>query len=84
MKTLLAITSLLFFVGVAQAEFSAENNDGIKRNHVNQQLSKRPYVAPVENTSEKFEGSVVTEEVELKKHKPLNLHQLGRRAYSAE
>jgi hypothetical protein len=46
-----------------------------------QQLSKRPYAAPVVK-SESFEGAVIKEEVVVeKKHQPLRLHMLGKLPY---
>lgn len=79
----LLLVTLLGVFGVAQAEHDSSYHDGFKRPAVQQQLSKRPYVAPAEK-SDVLEGNVVeeTKSVENEKHiKLLNLHQLGRRPH---
>ena len=70
----LIVAVMLGFVGVAQAD---EQTNVANQ----QQLSKRPYAAPVKE--EKFEGAIVTEEVVVvdKKHQPLRLHMLGKLPY---
>jgi hypothetical protein len=77
MKTLITLAILLSLVGVAQAEL---DHDGIKRQHGHQQLSKRPYVAPVVVVKETFDGAVVEKE-EVEQPKKLRLHMLDRRPY---
>jgi hypothetical protein len=79
MKTLISLAVLLAVVGVAQAEQDASYHDGIKRPVAQQQLSKRPYAAPV--AKETFDGAVVDKEV-VEQPKRLNLHMLDRRPYS--
>ena len=76
MKTLISLALLLSVVGVAQAEL---DHDGIKQPLSQQQLSKRPYVAPVVVVKETFDGAVVDKEVE--QPKKLRLHMLDRRPY---
>lgn len=80
MKTLILLAGLLAVVGVAQAEL---DHDGITRPVVQQQLSKRPYVAPVERSVEKYEGAVVDQNQEAveKKSRNLQLHRFDRRPY---
>ena len=80
MKTLISLAVLLAVVGVAQAEQDTAYHDGIKRPAGQQQLSKRPYAAPVVE-KETFEGAVVDKEV-VEQPKRLNLHMLDRRPYS--
>lgn len=76
MKTLISIAVLLAVVGTAQAEL---DHDGIKQPAAtHQNLSKRPYVAPVVKV-ESFEGAVVKEEVE--QPKKLRTFMLDRRPY---
>lgn len=76
MKTLISIAVLLAVVGTAQAEL---DHDGIKQPTVgHQNLSKRPYAAPVAKT-ESFEGTVVKEEVE--QPKKIRAFMLDRRPY---
>ena len=75
----LLLIALLGVLNVAQAE----HDNGVKHSVGQQQLSKRPYTAPVEK-SDVVEGNVVeeTKSVEYEKHiKLLNLHQLGRRPH---
>ena len=81
MKKLVLLAVLLSAVGVAQAEYDTSYHDGVKHQTGKQQLSKRPYAAPVEN-KEVLEGASVTEEVVVdKKHQPLRLHMLGKLPY---
>ena len=76
MKTLISLAVLLAVVGTAQAEL---DHDGIKQPAAtHQNLSKRPYVAPVVKT-ESFEGTVVKEEVE--QPKKIRAFMLDRRPY---
>lgn len=75
MKTLISLAVLLAVVGTAQAEL---DHDGIKQPAGQQNLSKRPYAAPVVK-SESFEGAVVKEEVE--QPKKLRTFMLDRRPY---
>ena len=76
MKTLISLAVLLAVVGTAQAEL---DHDGIKQPAAtHQNLSKRPYAAPVVKT-ESFEGAVVKEEVE--QPKKLRTFMLDRRPY---
>lgn len=76
MKTVITLAALLAIVGVAQAEL---DHDGIKHQHSQQNLSKRPYAAPVVKT-ESFQGAVVDKE-QVVKPTQLNLHMLDRRPY---
>ena len=74
-------------VGVAQADHDTSYHDGIKHPTGQQQLSKRPYVAPVEKT-DTLEGAAITkedkaEEAKNNVHKPLRLFFLDRRPYQA-
>ena len=75
MKVSVLLTALLLAVaGVASA-------DEVKQNtNTQHQLSKRPYAAPVVD-KETFDGAVVDKK-EVEQPKQLNLHMLGRRAYS--
>ena len=78
MKAGILLALLLVVSGLAQAEL---DHDGIRQQqHSQQNLSKRPYAAPVVD-KEKFEGAVVDKE-QVEKPKQLNLHMLGRRPYS--
>ena len=70
------VAVMLATAGLAQAEL---DHDGIKHQHSQQNLSKRPYAAPVVKT-ESFEGAVVDKK-EVEQPKQLNLHMLGRRPY---
>ena len=73
MKVSVLLTAILLAVaGVASA-------DEVKQN-TQHQLSKRPYAAPVVD-KETFDGAVVDKK-EVEQPKQLNLHMLGRRAYS--
>ena len=77
MKALISLAVLLAVVGVAQAEL---DHDGIKQPASQQQLSKRPYAAPVVD-KETFDGAVVDKEV-VEQPKKLNVFMLDRRPYS--
>jgi hypothetical protein len=82
MKTLISLAVLLAVVGVAQADSYHETDyhDGIKRPAAtHQNLSRKPYAAPVVKT-ETFDGAVVDKEV-VEQPKRLNLHMLDRRPY---
>ena len=69
----LIVAVMLGVVGVAQADEPTNVAN-------QQQLSKRPYAAPVKE--EKFEGASVKEEVVVdKKHQTLRLHMLGKLPY---
>ena len=73
----LAVAILMCSVTAAQADFDPADHDGIKRPG-QQQLARRPYVAPV------VHKDAVADEVDeqaLQKHKPLRLHFLDRRPY---
>ena len=75
---ILVLAALLALAGLAQAEL---DHDGIKQPAAQQNLSKRPYAAPVKD-KEVLEGASVTEEVVVdKKHQPLRLHMLGKLPY---
>jgi hypothetical protein len=50
--------------------------------HQNQQLSKRPYAAPVENNENEAKNESVDDKSD--KHKLLNLHFLDRRPYTPQ
>jgi hypothetical protein len=82
MKSLsLMLVLMLATVGLAQAEFTSEDHDGVKRpNHSVQHLSKRPYAAPVK---EVLDGATVVEEEKQKPNK-LNLHMLDRKPYASQ
>lgn len=75
----LLLASLLVSAGLVQANDDVHQNNTV--NH--QQLSKRPYAAPVDR-SEKFEGNTANENLveQDKKYKTLNLHMLGKRPWS--
>lgn len=76
------LVSLLAVVGLAQAEDSSYN-DGVKRPAASHQnLSKRPYVAPVERAAVIEGNAEDVKNVEAEKNlKKLNLFNLGRRPY---
>jgi predicted ATPase len=75
MKSIL-LAVLLTVAGVAVAE-------EVKQNTVSQQqLSKRPYAAPVVD-KETFDGAVVDKEV-VEQPKKLNVFMLDRRPYSVK
>jgi hypothetical protein len=77
MKSFILLTTLLAVMGIASA-------DEVKQNTVHQQqLSKRPYAAPVEKV-DVLEGNVEeTKSIDSeKRYKTLHLHQLGRRPYA--
>jgi len=77
----LLLASLLFTAGLAQAEL---DHDGIKQPSVgHQNLSKRPYAAPVDKT-EKYQGDTATEDTarQERNRKTLNLHMLGKRPWA--
>ena len=78
MKTLISLAVLLATIGVAHAENDTAYHDGFKPHAGQQQLSKRPYAAPVVK-SESFEGAVVKEEVE--QPKKIRAFMLDRRPY---
>ena len=73
MKSIL-LAVLLAVAGIAVAE-------EVKQNH-QQQLSKRPYAAPVVD-KETFDGAVVDKEV-VEQPKKLNVFMLDRRPYSVK
>ena len=79
MKVSMLLAAVLLVVSsLAQAEL---DHDGIKQQHSQHQLSKRPYATPVVD-KEVLEGASVTEEVVVeKKHQPLRLHMLGKLPY---
>jgi hypothetical protein len=82
MKTLISVAVLLAVAGLAQADSYNETDyhDGIKRPAAtHQNLSRKPYAAPVVKT-ESFEGAVVKEEVE--QPKKIRAFMLDRRPYS--
>jgi hypothetical protein len=71
------IALMVLFTTSAQAD-----TDNQKIN--NQQLSKKPYAAPVVE-DESFEGLVVEkEDTSDKQYKILNLHRLGSRPYAVK
>jgi hypothetical protein len=72
----LAIVLMSLFTLSAQAEL---DHDGIKKHTTQQQLSKRPYSAPV--AKETFDGAAVVVDKEVDQPKKLNLHMLDRRPY---
>jgi hypothetical protein len=78
MKTGILLAVLLAVVGVAQAEQDTSYHDGIKRPMAQQQLSKRPYAAPV--AKETFDGAVVDKEV-VEQPKKIRAFMLDRRPY---
>jgi hypothetical protein len=81
MKTLISLAVLLAVAGLAQADSysDADYHDGIKRPAAtHQNLSRKPYAAPVVKT-ESFEGAVVKEEVE--QPKKIRAFMLDRRPY---
>jgi hypothetical protein len=81
MKTLISVAVLLAVAGLAQADSAhdTEYHDGIKRPAAtHQNLSRKPYVAPVVKV-ESFEGAVVKEEVE--QPKKIRAFMLDRRPY---
>ena len=76
MKAIIALVALLAVVGTAQAE---QDQESIKRHAGQQQLSKRPYAAPVEKT-DVLEGTVIDKK-EVEKPKKINAFMLDRRPY---
>jgi hypothetical protein len=75
---ILVLATLLTVAGLAQAEHDTAYHDGFKPHAGQQNLSKRPYAAPVVKT-ESFEGTVVKEEVE--QPKKIRTFMLDRRPY---
>lgn len=83
LKSLLLVT-LLSTAGLVYAEHDSSYHDGVNRpSTVNQNLSRRPYSAPVEK-SDVIEGNTATEDSEkqARHQKTLNLHMLGKRPYA--
>jgi hypothetical protein len=81
MKALILLAVLLAVAGLAQADssYGTEYHDGIKRPAAtHQNLSRKPYAAPVVKT-ESFEGAGVKEEVE--QPKKIRAFMLDRRPY---
>jgi hypothetical protein len=78
MKLITVLLMSVLSFGVVNA------NEVEEKNTISQQnLARQPYKKPLEIKSESFEGNVVKDEqVDDKKKKMFNLHQLGRRAYS--
>jgi predicted ATPase len=76
MKTGILLAVLLAVAGIAVAE-------EVKQNTLNQQqLSKRPYAAPVVD-KETFDGAVVDKEV-AEQPKKLNVFMLDRRPFAVK
>jgi hypothetical protein len=79
-------TSIVLAVslGVAGLAWADHTEDHEKSNTNQQQLSRRPYSAPVEKGTT-YEGNAVLEETDVraeKNYKALQLHMLGKRPYA--
>jgi hypothetical protein len=79
-------TSIVLAVslGVAGLAWADHTEDHEKSNTNSQQLSRRPYSAPVEKSTT-YEGNAVLEETNVKaekNYKTLQLHMLGKRPYA--
>ena len=62
----------------------ADNTDNHENANNSQQLSRRPYSAPVEKSTT-YEGNAALEETNVKaekNYKTLQLHMLGKRPYA--
>ena len=71
-------------LGVASLAWADHTEDHEKSNTNSQQLSRRPYSAPVEKGTT-YEGNAVLEETNVKaekNYKTLQLHMLGKRPYA--
>ena len=71
-------------LGVAGLAWADHTEDHEKSNTNQQQLSRRPYSAPVEKDTT-YEGDKINQETNAraeKNYKTLQLHMLGRRPYA--